>query len=68
MHLEDYTIKVVVLSPDELEDMPEEQKLRLKELGNKIDQYHGMMKTFVQNYAGESMKHRTFEEVLKTKK
>lgn len=64
MRLSKTEIPVVLLSPDEWEEMPEDQQERLKELERKINQYNGMMKTFVQKYSGQTMKHRTFEEML----
>ena len=64
MRLSKTEIPVVLLSPDEWEAMPEDQQERLKELERKINQYNGMMKTFVQKYSGQTMKHRAFSEVI----
>ncbi len=68
MKLAKITIQVPEMSPSEYEDMPQEQQDRVQELKRKLEQYDGMLKTFVQKYSGQTMKHRTFEEVINSKK
>lgn len=64
MKLEKYTILIPVPTVEDFENMPEDQLDRLKELNRKVTNYENQVVTFISKYTGESMKHRTTEEVL----
>lgn len=68
MHLEEYTLKVVVMSPEDWENMPDDQRERVKNLERKIKQYNAMLKTFVTKYTGKKVNHTTIEDHLENNK
>ena len=64
MKLEETPIKRVVCTPDEWEQMPQDQKKRLMNLERKIKQYEGMLKTFVMKHTKKLPTHKKLEELL----
>ena len=67
MHLEPKEIKLIVMTPDEYEEMPEDQIARVMELKRKLSQYDAMLATFVRKYTGGSTRRKDLDEVISNK-